>query len=92
MIYVSVVKGCTQGQTAARKSCYNSLPVMRLYAISHAKSQGKFTIIPLSLYLKERNFKMEIALVLAKNKKERHNDERKKALNRESLRELKNIL
>lgn len=53
--------------------------------------QGKFTIIPLSLYLKDDNFKVEVALALAKNKKERHGDERKKAVERDLDRELKNL-
>ena len=63
-----------------------------ILALKSKMDQGKFTIIPLSLYLKDRNFKAEIALALAKNKKERHGDERKKARDRDLDRELKNLI
>lgn len=63
-----------------------------ILALKSKMDQGKFTIIPLSLYVKDDNFKVEIALVLSKNKKERHGDERKKAVERDLDRELKNVL
>ena len=63
-----------------------------ILALKSKMDQGKFTIIPLSLYLKDDNFKLSIALVLAKNKRERHNDARTKAIKRDIDRDLKNIL
>ncbi len=63
-----------------------------IMALKSKMDQGKFTIIPLSLYIKDRNFKLEIALVLSKNKREKHDDKRKKAINRDIDRELKNVL
>ena len=51
--------------------------------------QGKFTLIPLSLYLKNGNFKLEIALVEAKNKREKRRDKRREAVERAQERELK---
>lgn len=63
-----------------------------ILALKSKMDQGKFTIIPLSMYIKDDNFKVEIALVLSKNKKERHGDERKKAVERDLDRELKNVL
>ncbi len=62
-----------------------------ILALKSKMDQGKFTIIPLSLYLHERNFKVEIALVLSKNKKEKHNDKRREAINRDQEREMKNF-
>ena len=61
-----------------------------IVALKSKMDQGKFTIVPFSIYLKDDNFKVEVALVLAKNKKERHQDERKKAVDRDTNRELKN--
>jgi SsrA-binding protein len=63
-----------------------------ILALKSKMDQGKFIIVPLSIYIKDDNFKVEIALALAKNKKERHGDERKKAVERDIDRELKNIL
>lgn len=63
-----------------------------ILALKMKMDQGKFTIIPLSMYLKDDNFKVGIALVLAKNKKDRHNDARNKARDRDIERELKNII
>lgn len=54
--------------------------------------QGKFTIVPLSIYLKDDNFKVEVALALSKNKREKHKDKRREAINRDQERELKNSL
>lgn len=61
-----------------------------IMALKSRMDQGKFTIIPLSLYLKDDRFKIEVALVLSKNKKEKHNDARKRAVNRDQEREMKN--
>src|SRR5436190_23263563 len=47
-----------------------------ILALKMKMDQGKFTIIPLSMYLKDNNFKLAIALVLSKNKREKHNDAR----------------
>src|SRR3972149_12112170 len=63
-----------------------------ILALKSKMDQGKFTIIPLSLYLKDGNFKVEISLVLSKNKRERHKDERRKAIELEAKRELKNTI
>lgn len=61
-----------------------------ILSLKSKMDQGKFTIIPLSIYLKDDNFKVEIALVLSKNKKEKHNDKRKDTINRDIEREMKN--
>ncbi len=63
-----------------------------ILALKNKMDQGKYTIVPLALYLKDDNFKVEIALALAKNKREKNRDKRKDALDRETDRELKNIL
>ena len=63
-----------------------------ILSLKSKMDQGKFTIVPLSIYIKDDNFKVEIALALAKNKKERHHDERKKAIDRDLDRELKNLV
>lgn len=53
--------------------------------------QGKLTIVPLSLYLKKGNFKLEIALVEGKTKHDKRRDKRREALDRDQERELKNL-
>lgn len=63
-----------------------------ILALKSKLDQGKFTIVPLSIYLKDNNFKVEIALVETKNKREKRQDKRREAIDREELRELKNIL
>lgn len=63
-----------------------------IIALKSKLDQGKFTIIPLSLYLKNGNFKLELALVESKNKREKRRDRRQETLSREEARELKNIL
>lgn len=62
-----------------------------ILALKSKMDQGRFTIIPLSIYLKDNNFKVEIALVLSKNKKEKHMDKRREAMDRDLERELKNF-
>lgn len=53
--------------------------------------QGKFTIVPLSIYLKDDNFKVEIALVESKNKREKRRDKRRDVIDRDQEREIKSI-
>ena len=63
-----------------------------ILALKSKMDQGKYTIIPLSLYLKDDNFKVEIALAESKNKRERHRDRRQETMDRDIERELKNVL
>lgn len=63
-----------------------------ILALKSKLDQGKLMIVPLSIYLRDGNFKLEIALVEAKNKREKRKDKRREALDREEDRELKNIL
>ena len=60
-----------------------------ILALKSKMDQGKFTIIPLSLYLHNGNFKTEIALVLSKNKREKHRDRRRETIERDQEREMK---
>jgi SsrA-binding protein len=63
-----------------------------ILALKSKLDQGKFTIVPLSMYLKDGNFKIEIALVESKTKREKRRDKRREAIDRDQERELKNIL
>lgn len=63
-----------------------------ILALKSKLDQGKFTLIPLSLYLKNGNFKLEIALVEGKNKRDKRRDRRRETIEREDARELQNIL
>ncbi len=63
-----------------------------ILALKSKMDQGRFTIIPLSMYLKDNNFKLEIGLALAKNKREKRQDRRRTAIERDQDRELKNSL
>lgn len=63
-----------------------------ILALKSKLDQGKFTIVPLSIYLKDSNFKLELALVESKNKREKRRDRRREALEREQEREMKNIV
>ncbi len=63
-----------------------------IIALKSKLDQGKFSLVPLSLYLKEGNFKVEIALVEGKNKREKRQDRRRETIDREQERELKNII
>src|SRR3990170_7639021 len=63
-----------------------------ILALKSKMDQGKFTIIPLSLYLKNGNFKLELALVESKNKREKRRDRRRETIEREEARDLKNLL
>ena len=62
-----------------------------ILSLKSKMDQGKYIIIPTAIYLKDDNFKVEIALALSKNKKERHQDTRKKTIERDIDRELKNF-
>lgn len=63
-----------------------------ILALKSKMDQGKFIIVPLSIYLKDDNFKLEIALIEWKNKREKKKDERRKAREKEQQRELKNLI
>jgi len=63
-----------------------------ILALKSKMDQGKFTIVPLSIYLKDGNFKLELALVEAKNKRDKRRDRRRETIDREQFRELKDIL
>ena len=63
-----------------------------IIALKSKMDQVKFTIVPLSIYLKDDNFKVEIALVETKNKREKHKDKRREAIDRDINRELKNLV
>jgi SsrA-binding protein len=54
--------------------------------------QGNHMVIPVSLYIKDRNFKLELVLAEGKNKREKRRDRRRETIEREEARELKNIL
>ena len=60
-----------------------------IIALKSKLSMGKFSLVPLSLYLKEGNFKLEIALVEGKNKREKRRDRRRETIDRDQERELK---
>lgn len=63
-----------------------------ILALKSKMDQGKFTIVPLSIYLKDRNFKLELALVEGKNKRDKRKDKRHDTIEREQARELKNLI
>ena len=63
-----------------------------IVALKSKLDQEKFTIVPLSLYLKNGNFKLELALVESKNKREKRRDRRRETIEREEARDLKNLL
>ena len=62
-----------------------------IIALKSKMDQGKFTIVPLSIYLRDDNFKLEIALVETKNKQEKRKDKRRDAIDREQERDLKDL-
>lgn len=51
---------------------------------------GKYTIVPLSLYLKRGKFKVELGLAKGKREFERKKDSKRKAIERDRDREAKN--
>jgi SsrA-binding protein len=60
-----------------------------LTALKSRLDQGNFTLIPASLYLKNNQFKLEIALVKGKAQHEKRKELRQKAIDRDVERELK---
>lgn len=63
-----------------------------IIALKSKMDQGKFTIVPLSMYLKDDNFKIEIALVESKTKHEKRKDKRREVIDRDQEREIKNLI
>ena len=63
-----------------------------ILALKSKMDQGKYTMVPLALYLKDDNFKVEVALALSKNKREKNRDRRKETIDREEEREIKNLI
>ncbi len=61
-----------------------------ILALKSKLDQGKFTLIPISIYIKERNFKVDIALVEGKNKGDLRKDSKQAVLDRVAEREAKN--
>lgn len=61
-----------------------------LIALKSRLDQGNFTLAPSALYLKNNRIKLEIALVKGKAKHEKRSELRKKAIDRDIERELKN--
>ncbi|MBI4091919.1 MAG: SsrA-binding protein, partial [Candidatus Levybacteria bacterium] len=61
-----------------------------ILALKSKLDQGKLTIVPLSIYLKDGNFKLELALVESKNKREKRRDRRQETIERVQERELRN--
>lgn len=62
----------------------------QLLTLKNKLDTGKFTIAPLSLYLKNGHFKLEIALAKGKKEYERRKDLKQKAIERDRQREEKN--
>jgi SsrA-binding protein len=61
-----------------------------IVALKSRLDQGNFTLVPAALYTKKNQFKLEIALVRGKAQHEKRHDLRKKAMDRDIERELKN--
>jgi SsrA-binding protein len=62
-----------------------------LLSLKNKLDTGKFTLAPLSLYLKHGRFKLEIGLAKGKKDYERRKDLKQQAINRDQERELKNF-
>ncbi len=60
-----------------------------IIALKSRLDQGNYTLIPASLYTKNNQFKLEIALVRGKAQHEKRKDLRDKAVERDIQRELK---
>ena len=60
-----------------------------IVALKSRLDQGNYTLIPASLYTKNNQFKLEIALVRGKAQHEKRKDLRDKAVERDIQRELK---
>lgn len=62
-----------------------------ILALKSKLDQGNFTLIPLSLYIKNGNIKLEIALGKGQKAYERRKDAKKHVMERVAQRELKNF-
>lgn len=62
-----------------------------LLTLKNKLDTGKFTIAPLSLYLKNGHFKLEIAIARGKKEFERRKDLKQQAIEKDRQREEKNI-
>ena len=62
-----------------------------ILALKSKLDQGSFTLIPIHIYEKKGNFKVEVALAKGKKKQERRKDAKNQAMNRAADRELKNF-
>jgi len=63
-----------------------------LLTLKNKLDTGKYTIAPLSLYLRNGHFKLEIALAKGKREYERRRDLKQQAIERDREKELKNLL
>lgn len=61
-----------------------------ILALKSKLETGNFTLIPLALYLKKGNFKLEIAIARGKKEFERKKDSKRRVLERVQAREMKN--
>lgn len=61
-----------------------------LLSIKNKLDTGKFTLAPLSLYLKNGKFKLEVGLAKGKKDYARRKDQKQQAINRDREREMKN--
>lgn len=62
-----------------------------LLKIKNALDTGKYTIAPLSMYIKNGKFKLEIAVSKGKKEHERRKDLKQQAIKRDQEKELKNL-
>lgn len=81
----SRVEGYTEDRT--RKLLLHKKELLK---IKNMLDTGKYTITPLSLYLKHGKFKLEIGVTKGKKDYERRKDLKQQAINRDQERELKN--
>lgn len=63
-----------------------------ILALKSKLDQGNFTLVPLSLYIKNGNIKLEIALGKGQKAFERRKDSKKRVMERVAQRELKNLV
>ncbi len=63
-----------------------------LLTLKNKLDTGKFTLAPLSLYLKNGHFKLEIGLARGKREFERRKDLKQQAIERDREKELKNLI
>ena len=62
-----------------------------ILALKSRLETGNYTMIPLALYLKNSNFKLEMALARGKKEFERRKDSKRRAIERVTKREMKNL-